>query len=277
MDLAAVVDIAERTGRLQVQRRPSLVVKGTKAHVNDLVSDVDLASEQLIFDALSALSAPDDGILGEEGHDTPGTSGRRWVVDPLDGTRNYVTATGPWSVSIALYDGDRPVAAVVHDPAAGETFTAVAGAGARLGGAPIAVSGAPLDAAVVGLNFNPSPDTKRQVAGLIRRMLPDIRVFDRLPGPLDPAYLATRQSTQTCSLQHQTAMGPHGGAADPHGGPGHATTATTPGPLVLTTTTRARGRDRHGAVSSGHTNNQPKHVPLSHGECSVVRSMAHLP
>jgi len=59
MDLAAVVDIAERAGRLQVQRRPSLVVKGTKAHVNDLVSDVDLASEQLIGDALAALW-PDD-------------------------------------------------------------------------------------------------------------------------------------------------------------------------------------------------------------------------
>jgi myo-inositol-1(or 4)-monophosphatase len=192
-DLQAVVDevvaIAERAGRLQVQRRPSLVVKGTKAHVNDLVSDVDLASEQLIGDALTALW-PDDGILGEEGHDTAGTSGRRWVVDPLDGTRNYVTATGPWSVSIALYDGDRPVAAVVHDPAAGETFTAVAGAGARLGGAPIAVSGATLDAAVVGLSFNPSPGTKQQVAGLIGRMLPAIGDLRRLPAALDLAYLA---------------------------------------------------------------------------------------
>ena len=117
MDLAAVVDIAERAGRLQVQRRPSLVVKGTKAHVNDLVSDVDLASEQMIGDALTALW-PDDGILGEEGHDIAGTSGRRWIVDPIDGTRNYVTASGPWSVSIALHVGDRAVAAVVHDPAA---------------------------------------------------------------------------------------------------------------------------------------------------------------
>ena len=159
LDLAAVVDIAERAGRLQVRRRPSLVVKGTKAHGNDLVSDVDLASEQLIGDALAALW-PDDGILGEEGHDTAGTSGRRWVVDPLDGTRNYVTASGPWSVSIALLDRDRAVAAVVHDPATGETFTAVAGAGAQLGGAPIEVSGAALAEAVVGLSFNPSPATK---------------------------------------------------------------------------------------------------------------------
>jgi myo-inositol-1(or 4)-monophosphatase len=184
-----VVDIAERAGRLQVHRRPSLVVEGTKAHVNDLVSDVDVASERLIGDALAALW-PDDGILGEEGHDTAGTSGRRWVVDPLDGTRNYVTATGPWSVSIALFDGDRAVAAVVHDPAAGETFTAVADGGARLGDAPIEVSGAPLAEAVVGLSFNPSPATKQQVAGLIGRMLPVIGDLRRLPAALDLAYLA---------------------------------------------------------------------------------------
>ncbi|HEX5811389.1 MAG TPA: inositol monophosphatase family protein, partial [Pseudonocardia sp.] len=86
-DLAAVVeqvvDIAQRAGRLQVERRGSLVVHGTKAHRNDLVSDVDLASERLITDALTA-AWPDDGILGEEGHDTAGTSGWRWVVDPLD-------------------------------------------------------------------------------------------------------------------------------------------------------------------------------------------------
>ena len=192
-DLHAVVDevveIAERVGRLQVQQRASLVVKGTKAHVNDLVSDVDLASERLITDALGALW-PDDGILGEEGHDTAGTSGRRWVVDPLDGTRNYVTASGPWSVSIALFDSDRAVAAVVHDPAAGETFTAVADGGARLGGEPIEVSGASLAEAVVGLSFNPSPAIKQQVAGLIGRMLPVIGDLRRLPAALDLAYLA---------------------------------------------------------------------------------------
>jgi myo-inositol-1(or 4)-monophosphatase len=192
-DLHAVVDevveIAELAGRLQVERRASLVVKGTKAHVNDLVSDVDLASERLITDALGA-AWPDDGILGEEGHDTAGTSGRRWIVDPLDGTRNYVTASGPWSVSIALFDGDRAVAAVVHDPAAGETFTAVADGGARRNGKPIEVAGSSLAEAVVGLSFNPSPAIKQQVAGLIGRMLPVIGDLRRLPAALDLAYLA---------------------------------------------------------------------------------------
>ncbi len=63
------------------------------------------------------------------------------MIDPLDGTRNYLTAAGPWSVCIALQYGDVTQVAVVHDPAAGETFSAVRGAGATLDGEPIAVSG----------------------------------------------------------------------------------------------------------------------------------------
>ena len=191
MDLIdQIVDIAERAGRLQLLRRPSLIVRGTKAHVNDLVSDVDVASEQLITDAIAA-AWPADGILGEEGHDTAGTSGRRWIVDPLDGTRNYVTASGPWSVSIALYDGGRPLAAVVHDPALGETFTAAADNGAHLTGEPLTVAEpAALDEAIVGLSFNPSPSTKVQVAGLLAGMLPAIGDLRRLPSALNLAYLA---------------------------------------------------------------------------------------
>jgi myo-inositol-1(or 4)-monophosphatase len=193
-DLADVVeqvaDIAERTGRLQLERRGSLVVRGTKAHLNDLVSDVDLASEQLITDAITA-AWPDDGILGEEGHDTAGTSGWRWIVDPLDGTRNYVTASGPWSVSIALYEGDRPVVGVVHDPVLGETFTAAAGAGARLNGEPIGVAGPKgLDEAILGLSFNPSPAVKQQVADMLGRVLPVIGDLRRVPAALNLAYLA---------------------------------------------------------------------------------------
>jgi myo-inositol-1(or 4)-monophosphatase len=185
-----VVDIAVKAGRLQVRRRGSLVVRGSKSHLNDLVSDVDLASEHLITDAITA-AWPEDGILGEEGHDTVGTSGWRWIVDPLDGTRNYVTGSGPWSVSIALHDGDRPAVGVVHDPIADETFTAVAGAGAFLGADPIAVTGAAaLDEAILGLSFNPSPAIKQQVAGMLGRVLPEIGDLRRLPAALALTYLA---------------------------------------------------------------------------------------
>ena len=136
-DLA--VSLARDAGALQVRERRGLLGAASdritsKAHANDLVSDVDVASERLIVDGLRA-AFPDDGVLGEEGGGVEGTSGRRWVVDPLDGTRNYLSAAGPWSVSIALQqEGSDLVLGVVHDPALGETFSAVAGGGCCLDG-----------------------------------------------------------------------------------------------------------------------------------------------
>ena len=109
--LATAVELARQAGRLQVRERATLTVHGWKAHANDLVSDVDLASERLIADGLRA-EFPTDGLIAEEGSSSKGTSGRRWIVDPLDGTRNYVTGAGPWSVCIALQDGSDTVVAV---------------------------------------------------------------------------------------------------------------------------------------------------------------------
>ncbi len=184
------VGLAREAGRLQVQRRASVVVRGAKAHANDLVSDVDIASERLIVDGLLA-AWPDDGILGEEGSSTPGTSGWRWVVDPLDGTRNYLTGAGPWSVSIALQHGTTTHAAVVHDPMADETFSAVSGGGAVLGGTPITASDrCDLREAIVGLSFDPSPPTKRRMAELLPVLLPAVGDFRRVPAALHLAYLA---------------------------------------------------------------------------------------
>jgi myo-inositol-1(or 4)-monophosphatase len=186
-DLA--IELAVAAGRLQVARRSTVVV-GTKAHANDLVSDVDLASERLIVDGISA-AWRDDGILAEEGSSAPGTSGWRWVVDPLDGTRNYLTGAGPWSVCIALQEGDDTRVAVVHDPIAAETFSAVAGAGAVLGDVPLRVSATTrLDEAIVGLSFNPSPETKLWTGQLVAVLLPGIGDVRRVPAALDLAYVA---------------------------------------------------------------------------------------
>jgi myo-inositol-1(or 4)-monophosphatase len=187
-DLA--IDLAVAAGRLQVQRRSTVVSGGTKAHANDLVSDVDLASERLIVDGVSA-AWRDDGILAEEGSSAPGTSGWRWVIDPLDGTRNYLTGAGPWSVCIALQEGEATRVAVVHDPVAGETFSAVAGAGAVLGGVPVRVSATTrLAEAIVGLSFNPSPETKRRMGHLVATLLPGIGDVRRVPAALDLVYVA---------------------------------------------------------------------------------------
>jgi myo-inositol-1(or 4)-monophosphatase len=193
-DLDAVrslaVDLAAAAGRLQVERRGSVVAGGTKAHANDLVSDVDLASERLIVDGVSA-AWPDDGILAEEGSSTPGTSAWRWVIDPLDGTRNYLTGAGPWSVSIALQEGSTTRVAVVHDPVAGESFSAVAGAGALLGTGPLRVSATSrLEEALVGLSFNPSPATKRRMAGILAVLLPSVGDVRRIPAAIDLVSVA---------------------------------------------------------------------------------------
>ncbi|MEV6636161.1 inositol monophosphatase family protein [Actinoplanes sp. NPDC051470] len=187
-DLAA--GLAVRAGRLQVDRRDTLRVGAPKAHANDVVSDVDIASERLIVDAIRE-SWPDDAIQAEEGHGGDGSSGWKWVIDPLDGTRNYISRTGPWSVCIALYEGSEARVAVVHEPVAAETFSAIDGGGAALNGEPLSVSGGPpLAEALVGVSFQPNPATKARAGRLIRELLPVSGDIRRLPAALNLVYQA---------------------------------------------------------------------------------------
>lgn len=126
-------------GLLAATRRgPALSIAQKTA--GDFVSAADLAAEQVIFDHLMA-QYPDYGWLGEETGARAGRAeGLRWVVDPLDGTTNFLKGLPHWAVSIALCQGDAPLAAVIHDPPKGETFCAEMGAGAWLNGSAIAVS-----------------------------------------------------------------------------------------------------------------------------------------
>ena len=187
-DLAA--SLAHQAGRLQVERRADLELHATKAHINDFVSDVDILSERLIVAGVAA-AWPHDAIQAEEGHGREGTSGWTWVIDPLDGTRNYVSRTGSWSVCIALYEGDVAKMAVVHDPVAQETFSGLDGGGAFLGDKPISTAPAPpLEQALLGLSFNPSPETKDRVGRLMHRLLPAVGDVRRIPSGLNLAYLA---------------------------------------------------------------------------------------
>jgi myo-inositol-1(or 4)-monophosphatase len=184
------VSLAEQAGRLQVERHSGLQLGAPKAHANDLVSDVDIASEQLIIEGIAA-EWPDDALHAEEGNSREGTSGWTWVIDPLDGTRNYVSRTGPWSVCIALYHGEQARMAVIHDPVARETYSALSGGGAFLNEKPISASaGPPIDQALVGLSFHPSPETKERVGRLMRVLVPVIGDFRRIPAGLNLAYLA---------------------------------------------------------------------------------------
>ena len=105
---------------------------------NDPVTEVDRAAEQAILAQLSA-HRPEDAVMGEEGTSRPGND-RLWLIDPLDGTVNFVHGLAQVSVSIALYEEDRPLVGVVFDPIHDEMFAAAAGRGATLNGSPIRVS-----------------------------------------------------------------------------------------------------------------------------------------
>lgn len=101
----------------------------TKSSRRDLVTDVDVACERCIVETLRAVR-PDWTIEAEEEVVDADTGGLRWFVDPLDGTVNFFHALPLFCVSIGLYDGPKPVFAVVHAPLLGETFVAAEGAGA---------------------------------------------------------------------------------------------------------------------------------------------------
>jgi myo-inositol-1(or 4)-monophosphatase len=103
----------------------------------DVVTAADRAAEEAVVSLLAA-ERPDDGVLGEEGAAIPG-GGRRWVVDGLDGTFNFVSGVPHWCTAVALEEDGRPIAAAVHDPLRDEHFSAAVGLGCVAAGRPGAV------------------------------------------------------------------------------------------------------------------------------------------
>ncbi len=106
----------------------------------NLVTEMDPRAEAVIVERLSR-EFPDDAILAEERGATLGRSGRRWIIDPLDGTTNYAHGVPIFAVSVALEDADGIALGIIHDPNQRETFIAERGRGAHVNGARLAVSG----------------------------------------------------------------------------------------------------------------------------------------
>jgi myo-inositol-1(or 4)-monophosphatase len=124
---------AAEAGRLLVQGRPeNLGVAQTKSSPTDVVTEMDTAAEKTIVAAISR-RRPDDAFLGEEGGSAAGASGVRWVIDPVDGTVNYLYGLPSWAVSIGAEVDGVAVAGVVLAPQLGEEYTAVLGGGSWLG------------------------------------------------------------------------------------------------------------------------------------------------
>ena len=163
----------------------------SKSSSTDMVSDADRDAEAAIERTLLG-ERPDDGLVAEEGAHREGAGGRRWVVDPLDGTTNFLYGIPGWAVSVALEDGGGGAVGVIHDAVRDETFTAVRGLGARLQGQPIEVrSGERLDSALVATGFGYDPDQRRAQAELLVGVLPRVRDIRRAgAAALDLAWLA---------------------------------------------------------------------------------------
>jgi len=162
-----------------------------KGHPNNPVTVYDHRAEQAIVRILTA-EHPDDGILSEESDETHGTSGRRWIVDPLDGTSNFLAGIPQFAVSIALAVGDEVVLGCVHDPVREETFTAVRSSGAYLNQRSIHVSQRrTLDGAVLGIGLSFHPERRAVMLDQTRRLVDRASVLRTLgSAALDFAYVA---------------------------------------------------------------------------------------
>ena len=178
LDLA--VEAAQSAGALLLEhfRKPAAGVS-SKTTPTDLVSDADKASEALLLD-LIASKRPGDGILSEEGGGAASTTGLTWVVDPLDGTINFLFGIPVWSVSIAIEDEDGELVGVVHDSVHGETFAAERGRGTRLNGSEVHVSNqTDLSKALVGTGFAYGERARAVQADIVTRVLPRARDIRR--------------------------------------------------------------------------------------------------
>ena len=196
--MSADVELAERAARAAGDvlmtyygRAPEGL--GSKSSDTDLVSDADREAERTIRELLEH-ERPDDGLLAEEGSRSEGDSGRRWLVDPLDGTVNFLYGFPAWAVSVALEDAAGLAVGVVHAPLNGETFCAVRGEGAW-----VAESGRRLQVrdcrrlarAMVATGFSYEPARRERQAEVVRTLLPQARDIRRAgAAALDLAWLA---------------------------------------------------------------------------------------
>lgn len=191
-DLA--VDVAHEAGALllrHAKRLDELSVEH-KTSATDPVSEADREAEALITSRLLD-ARPDDGMLGEEDADNrPGTSGVRWVIDPLDGTVNFLYGIPQWCVSIAAEDGDGPLAGVVYDPSRDETFSGARGHGTTVAGHPVHVSRAEqLSGALIATGFAYDPEVRADQGDLAKALLGTARDLRRAgAAALDLAWVA---------------------------------------------------------------------------------------
>ncbi len=179
--LALALTVAREAGDLAVSMRAGgIAVADTKTSAVDVVTAADRACEELIRERLLG-ARPGDGFVGEEGDDVPSTSGVRWIVDPIDGTVNYLYGLPNYAVSIAAARDGQVVAGVVRSPVPDLEYAAVLGAGATCNGARLAVRAtAPLAQSLISTGFSYESTTRALQGAAVARMLPQVRDVRRM-------------------------------------------------------------------------------------------------
>ncbi len=192
-------DIAIRAGELaKLRRSEGVEVAATKSSAVDIVTEADRETEALIR-GLIADARPDDGFLGEESGTGGGSSGLTWVVDPIDGTVNFLYGIPHYAVSIAVVEGEPDpltwdaVAAAVVNPATGELFTATRGGGAFLADDPIRVADSvDLSQALIATGFAYDSAMRGRQGLLVAELLPLVRDIRRQgTASLDLCFVAS--------------------------------------------------------------------------------------
>lgn len=174
--------LAVRAGHMVRDGRAAngVAASATKSSATDVVTEFDRASEAMIVSAIVE-ARPDDGVVGEEGTSTPGTSGIHWLIDPIDGTTNFLYGLPGYAVSIAACTEDgsevgQAEVGVVYVPATDELFTAVRGRGARLNGVPIhCTTTSQLSQSLVATGFSYLAERRSVQAQRLAALLPRVR------------------------------------------------------------------------------------------------------
>jgi myo-inositol-1(or 4)-monophosphatase len=183
--LELAISTADVAGVMLIDKRPAdLRVAHTKSSPTDVVTEMDQAAEKLIIDRISS-SRPNDAFLGEEGGAAAGASGVRWIIDPIDGTVNYLYGLPDWAVSIAAEVDGVIVAGVVAVPTRGELYTAARGEGAYLvhrDGSTEKLrcnAGVPLERALIATGFGYFAQRRARQAEVLLGVLPRVRDIRR--------------------------------------------------------------------------------------------------
>jgi myo-inositol-1(or 4)-monophosphatase len=194
-ELSSLVEVAGSLARevgstIRARREQGVDVAATKSSRTDVVTEADREAERLLAEGIRA-ARPNDGMLGEEGASVTGTSGITWVVDPIDGTVNYLYGLPAYAVSVAATvedrgpgataDGRRAVAGAVYVPVTDELYTATEGGGAQLNGRAVRVSGeTDLAVALVATGFGYTEERRTEQAEVVRQLIPRVRDIRRM-------------------------------------------------------------------------------------------------